>query len=171
MRIKIGTILLLLYFINIGCTATANQPIENTAPEVRILYRDAQCGESQPSARAVWIDNFDQLNAVFARATRNAVDQKQPGYPPVDFSQEGVLMVSMGQRPTSGYTLDLTSSKLKVSGPTAVLNISWVEPPQDAMLLQVITHPCMLLAMPKGSYDRIHLLDQEGRLRLQLNLK
>ena len=171
MRIKNRTMLLLLYFIITGCPPTTSQPIENTTPEVRILYRGTQCGDIHLSARAVWINNFDQLEASFAHVTQNAVDKNEPRYPAVDFSQERVLMVSMGQKPTSGYALNLTSSKLKVSGSTAVLNIFWIEPPQDAILPQVITNPCILLAIPKQPYTRIHLLDQAGRLRLQLNFK
>jgi hypothetical protein len=72
----------------------------------------------------------------------------------------------MGQKPTGGYELDLNREFAVISEDTAVLRVSWVDPPKGAILPQIITSPCLATILPKGPFSQIHLLDQNAQLRL-----
>jgi hypothetical protein len=87
----------------------------------------------------------------------------------VNFAREGVLWIGMGQKPTGGYRLDPAESGLEIRADTATLRVAWSTPPPDAVLAQVITHPCLLLALPKGGYSRIRIVDLSGRERLEIS--
>jgi hypothetical protein len=52
-----------------------------------------------------------------------------------------------------------------------VLRVSWIEPPKDAILPQIITNPCLVVVLPKGPYSQIQLLDQDAHQRLQLRIE
>ena len=80
------------------------------------------------------------------------------------------MMVTMGQKPTGGYGLELNRGFAIISDDTAVLSVSWNEPPKGAILPQIITSPCLALILPKGPYSQIHLFDQDAHLRLQLRI-
>ena len=80
-------------------------------------------------------------------------------------------MVTMGQKPTGGYGIELKREFAVISDDTAVLRVSWIEPPKDAILPQIITSPCLAIILPKGPYSQIQLLDQDAHLRLQLPIE
>jgi hypothetical protein len=47
----------------------------------------------------------------------------------------------------------------------------WVSPAQDAIVTQMVTHPCLLVAAPKAAYTHIQVVDQTGRVRLSMALE
>ena len=166
---KIAALLFMLLFPN-GCVGTDSHSKEKPTLKIRLLYKGDQCHTNRLNPHVVWIDNPDQFKKTYAPLTRHTIGAQQDLSSRVDFSREGILMVTMGQKPTGGYGLELNREFAVISDDTAVLSVSWKEPPKGAILPQIITSPCLALILPKGPYSQIHLFDQDAHLRLQLRI-
>ncbi len=70
----------------------------------------------------------------------------EPGVTWLD-RERGHVRVSLGERPTSGYALALADEPLRVTDDTVRLRVRERRPPADAMLLQVLTQPCLDVAV------------------------
>ena len=77
-----------------------------------------------------------------------------------------LVAISRGQQPTAGYALSLDSAFAE--GTTALIRVIWDSPPADAVLAQVITHPCLVVGLPSASFSKVRVVDQDldelGRL-------
>ena len=167
---KIAVLLCILLFPN-GCVGTDSHSKEKPTLKVRLLYKGDQCKTNRLDPHAIWIEDPDQFKKTYARLTKHTIGAQQDLSSRVDFSREGILIVAMGQKPTGGYGLELNREFAAISDDTAVLRVSWIEPPKGAVLPQIITSPCLAVILPKGPYSQIHLLDQDGNKRLQLGIE
>ena len=77
-----------------------------------------------------------------------------------------LVAISRGQQPTSGYALSLDSASAE--GTTALIRVRWDSPSADALLAQMITHPCLVVGLPSASFSKVRVVDQDddelGRL-------
>jgi hypothetical protein len=79
--------------------------------------------------------------------------------PVVDFAYERLIYIHMGARRTGGFHLNLAGDNAEVVDRTLVIPVIWEVPSKGAMVPQVLTHPCLLLAAPRGAYSRIAVVD------------
>ncbi len=70
-----------------------------------------------------------------------------PEVPTIDFSKNMVLAVFMGQKPTSGYAIQIT--EISRTNGEVVVKVKEVTPPKGAILLQVLTQPFHIVVVPK----------------------
>jgi len=167
---KIAVLLFILLISN-GCVGTGGHSKEKPKLKVRLLWAGAQCGTNQLTPHAIWIEDPDQFKKMHTRLTKHKTGVQQDLSSRVDFSREGILIVAMGQKPTGGYGLELNREFAVISEDTAILRVSWIEPPEGAILPQIITSPCLVIILPKGPYSQIHLIDQNAHLRLQFRIE
>ena len=167
---KIAVLLCILLFPN-GCVGTDSHSKEKPTLKLRLLFKGGQCSTNRLNPQAVWIEDPDQFKQTYAQLTKHTIGARQDLLSRIDFSREGILVVAMGQKPTGGYGLELNREFAVISNDTAVLKVSWIDPPKGAILPQIITSPCLAVILPKGPYSQIHLLDQDAHLRLQLRIK
>ena len=168
--LNIAALLFLLLLPN-ACAGTANLSKESSTLKVRLLWQGSLCVTKRSTPRATWIEEPALFKKMYDRLTSNQIGAQQELLSEVDFSREGILIVEMGQKPTAGYGLELNHMVAVVSDDMAVLRVSWVEPPKDAIVSQVITSPCLVIILPKGPYSQIRLIDQSEHLRLQVHIK
>lgn len=71
-----------------------------------------------------------------------------------------LIAVSHGAQPSPGYRFELRSATL--SDGVAQLKLHWITPPADSIQATVMTNPCLVLALPKGDYQRVVAQDQNG---------
>lgn len=122
---------------------------------VRKLGTGAQCGgEEGPRVRRV------ASAAELARLLSPGLGPAQPG-PAVDWAREAVLLVGMGQRPTAGYGVELLSSAAPVKEGVAGVRVAFRSPAADALTAQVITSPCLFLALPREGLRGVAVLEGE----------
>ncbi|HYW91105.1 MAG TPA: protease complex subunit PrcB family protein [Gammaproteobacteria bacterium] len=132
-----------------------------TAPQsVRVLAAASQCGGAAAGPSASWIDGRAGLQATWQRIHGT---RRPP--PAVDFRRYGVVLVSMGRRPTGGYRLALAGGFLPVRHASASLRVNWITPRPGAARARLITRLCLLLQVPRGGYRSIRIVDREGRVR------
>lgn len=72
-----------------------------------------------------------------------------------------VLVVFLGQRPTPGYGGELREARTVER--VLTLSLEATEPASDAMLAQVITTPCLALAIPDDGWSSLYVqMDADG---------
>lgn len=141
---------------------SASQVTEGDRLNIVVLHNGLMCGSDLTRTDALWIDNATQLTQRYGKMAAVA----EP--PVVDFEHYGVLLVTMGQQPTAGYRLNFLPGAHRVilGGRTLQINLAWEEPAADSIQAQVLTQPCLLLQVPRRSFTRVEILDQQGTVRL-----
>jgi hypothetical protein len=164
-----GITVLMLLAVS-ACMSSQASDAGETSVNVRLLYKSAFGGGTHNRPAAAWITEPNLYQRTYQRLGKTTIgSQQNQSLPAVDFKRERVLLITMGQRPTGGYLLDLAKPSADIISDTAILHLVWFKPPSGAILPQVITSPCILLSLPKGDYSRIQVLDQTGRMRLQID--
>jgi hypothetical protein len=136
-----------------GCTA---DPPQASGPlPVRLLHQGLHCRIDEAGVR--WLATADEVSAIPGFGARVALD--------VDFDREGVALIAMGKRPTAGYMVVPAADRAAVEAGTVRIPVAWQEPPEGAVVAQVLTTPCLLVALPKGGYDAVAAVDQDGAVR------
>lgn len=80
-----------------------------------------------------------------------------------------LVALSRGPQPTPGYGFTLLDATR--SADRAELTVRWLEPPPDAVLAQVITKPCLVVALPRTGITRVTAIDQAGQRIGEVELK
>lgn len=122
---------------------------------VRSLGGGARCGgEEGPRVRRV------ASAADLARILSPGLGPAEPA-PAVDFAREVVLLVGMGQRPTAGHGVELLSPAAPVKEGVAGVRVAFRSPAAGAMTAQVITSPCLLVALSRDGLRGVAVLEGE----------
>lgn len=149
----------------VACATGCASGTPSTQPvTVKALYRSTQCGADHPEARAIFLAD----ETAFGRAIdklRRARGSAGIKTPPVDFSQQSALLVQTGQKPTAGYGLWPEQPVARLRGDVLEVVLDWQSPPPGAMVAQMLTSPCMLIAIPRTGYKTIRVLDAAGQVR------
>jgi hypothetical protein len=112
---------------------------------VRVLAKGAISGVTRPGERVLrtpeaWQKAWDEYAAHV---------QPKPPLPAVDFGKEMVVAVFMGQRPTSGYAVEVTG--VTRSGRSTVVSVRRSSPPPGAITAQIVTSPFTFVAIPASN--------------------
>ena len=168
LRIKLSTVCALCLII-IACQHMGSgDNYKNVLAEV--VYKSHQCNRSDMEPAAAWLDNEEELSLVYKRVRKHIIGSGGMKAPQVDFSKDGLLLVEMGQRPTSGYELDIADEKVLVNKGTVIIKIYRREPERESMLAQVITSPCIMIKLPLGNYSLISIRDQNNEIYTEVNI-
>ena len=82
-------------------------------------------------------------------AEHTAKVEPRPPLPNVDFNREMVIAVFMGEKPTGGYSIQVTGVKASENALTVTYRTK--QPPPDAIVTQALTQPFHFVAVPKSS--------------------
>jgi len=169
-RIRIACRLAVLAAAGLAaCQAGTGNPADDTA-EIVTLAAGTQCGHSEAAPAAVWLDTAGELQDAYRHMTRQTLGAKTLPGPLPDFARYGVLQVFMGRQSTGGYQLRLLQPQIEHIGSGATVRVEWLSPPPGALTSQAITSPCLLLAVPRGTYRSITVTDQAGHIRAVADL-
>lgn len=152
----------------VGCATLGTPPGEaNQKVAVRALWVSTQCGGVGEAPSWVWVEGSAALAASLQPSPERVPGGSAPALPEVDFAHERVLRLDMGRRPTAGYALGLLTGEAAVTDGLATLRIEWREPEPGRLQAQVVTQPCLVLALPRGEHGALRVLDQAGRERFR----
>lgn len=93
----------------------------------------------------------------------HSVRRPLPPPPAIDFSQQRVVAVFMGERRTAGYAVSL-DEEIRLHNGTAEVTVRFERPPPNAVLAQVITHPYAMAVLERGAYARVKFVDASGKV-------
>lgn len=144
-----------------GCAGTAGS---DEALPVASVYANSQCG-SLNRPEAVWIADTEAWRWWYAQVMSLRMEPPPP--PAMDFSREGVLLIAMGQQTTGGYGLSLIGRSATVQNGMLTVPVEWREPLPGYVQTQVMTNPCLLVKLLEGAFNRMRVVDQDGRTRLE----
>jgi len=123
---------------------------------VRTLGGGLQCGGASAGTSARRLVSSAELAEALSRGLGAA-----PILPPVNWGTEAVVLVSAGQRSSAGYGVELVSQKAPVREGAAAVRVALSSPPAGAMTAQVMTSPCLVVAMPRQGLLAVAVLDGE----------
>lgn len=147
-----------------GCAQPSVKAAGDATVSIATLASQGQCGaQNRPTVR--WIADAGEWRDLHARINSQWMNPPPP--PTVDFPREGVLLIAMGQRSSAGYGLTLADKVAVVRDGVLTVRVDWREPLPDRLRAQVMTSPCLLVAVPDAGFTRIEVVDQQGRLRLE----
>lgn len=126
--------------------------------EVVELARSSHCAAdtAEPKLRL-----FPQLNSLKHWAEEQGVRFAYTKQAP---SKGWLAVVEMGQRSTAGHALAV-SRQAELQGAQLKLRATFLSPRAGQMSAQVITSPCVLVALPDADIREVLLLDQTGEVR------
>jgi hypothetical protein len=102
--------------------------------------------------------------------TKGRVLGQSPPTPAVDFDAEHVVDIQMGQKPTGGYGIELAEPHATLNDGEALIRLRWIEAAPGAIVTQILTSPCLIIALPKGAYEKIAITDENGKVREKVYL-
>ena len=160
--IRVGVAMAALWLY--GCGSVANQIEEKAAVlPVTIVASGTQCNLGDRELNARWVVDEGDVAQLLERMDDGGITPAA-----LDFARQRVLLISLGPKPTPGYGLDIAANAVIVDD-TLKLEVTPTSPPPGAILVQMLTTPCMMLAMPASGYQWLALVEkasQETLLRL-----
>ena len=166
----IGTLAIILLLV--ACGSGLNQPPASQVSEaMRVLYRGIQCPATQAGIQIIrdadawseWQSQRQKMSFSAEKDTANAA-------PDLNFGQISVIVISMGQRTTAGYSVDVADGSVTLNGTTLTVNTVWQEPLAGAILPQVVTSPCVAITDSNTQYDSIKITNQNGDIVIEQSI-
>ncbi len=161
-----------------ACQAGGSTPVPPGTAEQRVdwqvLHADAYCGSVQAAVTRI---ADAQALAAATRGGDLQIPADPPSSPPpapalaIDFQRTLVLKLSMGQRPNAGWQFQV-QSMARPATPTGPLTIHtlWKSPEPGTLQAQVMTQPCVIVAVPRGGERSVQMVDQTGQAKAVLKL-
>jgi len=142
-----------------GCWFTQQESAGNSSIPAEVLRSGVNGARTIHDSSALWISSRAVLEHVYTVLNNHQLKNSKT-LPNIDFDKYGVLFLEMGQRPTGGYSIDLTPSLSRVIDKQAVINISWNTPLEGLLLTQAVTSPFLLLKIYRADIISILVVDQ-----------
>ena len=149
-----------------ACGTDLNQVPAVDASErvpVQVVYRGSRCPAAQPGIQVIhdadcWAEWQRQRQQMFFSASNEPEDEAAN----LDFGQVTVILISMGQKPTPGYAVEVPEGSAVLQGETLNISSVWRRPPEGAILPQVLTSPCVAITVPRAKYNTVKIENQYG---------
>lgn len=151
-----------------GLVACSTPASDTRVSEVSVLTNNANCAYYEKAGKAVWLNNEDDLTAIWKQTQAQMLGLSTAEIPQVNFTGESVVAVFMGQRSTAGYQLAMAPQALSVKDGIASLKLHYLSPADDAIRAQVITSPCVLIKLETGAFTQLRIVDQKDRVQHEL---
>ena len=119
-----------------------------------VTVREVGGGDHCPLSGAVSITDMNGLRRALG---------SDPGPVHIDFAKERVVVVSAGEKPTAGFRLQLSAPQARLEGGEVRVRLEELKPSGDAMVTQVLTRPCVALALSGFAFDAVDFVDDHGR--------
>jgi hypothetical protein len=146
-----------------GCKPDREAPVE-------VVRSSQTCGGEGEGFSARRIASADELRtALPLTATIGGPERSAEAAAP-DFERDAVLLLSMGQRRTGGYALELARPVALVKGDVAGVQVLLREPPAGAVTAQVLTSPCLVVKLPREGLREVKIAGEDGKVLASIPL-
>jgi hypothetical protein len=132
-----------------------------------VLHAGTQCGADTALVERI-VDAGGLRQAI---AGRGVAVGSSSAMPAADFDRSLVLRLSMGQQPNPGHRMGVTGAQVE-SGASRrlVIHTVWATPEPGRMYAAVVTQPCVIVAVPRGDFTSVVVLDAQRRERASATL-
>jgi hypothetical protein len=145
-RIALKKYLIILLILAAACAGPLRRDAKLKDGPVQFYTVLAGSHSLSDSSYVVLIKNQDDWNDTWLIAKGKI--EPLPSIPTIDFGNEYIIAAFMGQRPTSGYKIEITEIEKRGS----ILDV-FLKKYETPGMLTVITNPYCLVRLPKGNYD------------------
>lgn len=137
--------LLLLFFTNCKNSEKKNYKDKGNSAEVSfsILSEGNNGGFEQDTL--LLIRNSEEMKAGWKKLFSNFVEQ--PDMPSVNFANQMVVILSMGEKNSGGYSLEI--SKVVEKELQLAVFANYISPGQNCIVAEVISYPFVVISIPK----------------------
>jgi hypothetical protein len=134
------------------------------AVDVRTIAASAHCGFEVPAVLSIADRDGLRRRLEAAGLTPSPLMPGRAAPAEVDFSREHVLIVALGSYPDAGHSVALADGVSPRRTPDGAIDIAVqvTHPPPDAMTAQMLTSPCVFLAVSADAGDRLTVTDTAG---------
>ena len=146
--------LIVLGVLASGCSVSQTET-ETGAPLARQITQSAHCGLVAPGS--IHIESLKELRRLETMPMRNLSLESMKG---IDYQREHIVLASIGQKPTGGYSVTLDSSEIR--GGTLELRVRVAEPAPGTIVTQALTTPCAVIAVTAEGWDDIQITRAEN---------
>ena len=80
-------------------------------------------------------------------------DVPPPPVPKVDFTQDRVIAVFAGEKPTGGYSVEIIS--VETTNSQLVITVQYRQPRAEDIVTEAITHPCHIIKFPRMTVEKV----------------
>ena len=117
---------------------------------------NGNCKTTQPGVRLIDYAGLAELRGTHLIGMSEA---------PADASATTLHLIAIvpPASPTAGYGLTLAESQVALADPLT-LRINVVKPNPDAMVAQMITHPCLVVGIESDAIKHVRVVDDAGHL-------
>lgn len=135
-----------------GCASSDTAEEKASEPLARQVIQSAHCGLTGPGL--AYVQTPERLQKLLELPTQNmAVQQLRQ----VNLEQEHLLFVTLGEKPTGGYSINLASASVESPENTLLLSMAVRSPAPGTMVTQAITSPCAVVAVPATNWPEIRV--------------
>ena len=125
---------------------------------IATIYASNDCGIVDE--RIGQIGTADDLARFFNLLPRSFSSQPTTA-PDIDFEKQLVLLYALGQKPNSGYGIELYHDTALLKEGVLHLPVRILRPDAKRLYAQVITSPCQLFVLPKVPFSRV-VAEEDG---------
>jgi hypothetical protein len=150
MKVKISWLVVLFSLLGLTACASQSEQLSFTVPQ---SFHSQQCFVSQGEAY-IWLEQEEHWLELPA-SIRGQMSHAQ-----VNWIEENVLLVSLGQKPSAGYGIELTNWLIEQDH-WQVVRVSH-QPAEGSMQAMMMTSPCVLVKIPKR-VKSFSLLNEQGQ--------
>lgn len=107
------------------------------------------------SAAEIVIDNSEQWNNLWQLHTCN--DEPPLRAPQVDFTRNGVVAVFAGEKPSSGYSVEILSVETCGTNeqPSIAITVQYHHPEPGEFVIREFTYPNHIIKIPKVDRNKV----------------
>jgi len=135
-----------------ACASSGIAEDKPDAPLARQITQSAHCGLTGPGlAYAKTPEGLQQLLELPAQ--NMAVQQLRQ----VNLEKEHLLFVTLGEKPTGGFSVSLASASAENTKSALRLSMAVRSPAPGMMTTQAITSPCVVVAVPATEWPEIRV--------------
>ena len=141
--------LLCLLYISSACSY---QHASIASLDIETVYHSNNCGKEKPVIKR--IDSAAELNKLLQSMPKKfGLDEMFE--PSVNYQNQMLIFYAIGQKPSSGYNIELYKTDASLIDKKLHLPIRVTQPAKGSMQAQMITSPCAVYLLPRVSYSDI----------------
>lgn len=150
--------LLVGYALLGGCASSDVAGYKPGAPLARQVTQSAHCGLTGPGL--AYVATSKQLQQLLELPAQNmAVQQLRQ----VNLEREHLLFVTLGEKPTGGFSVSLASASAENTKSVLQLTVAVRAPAPEMMTTQAITSPCVVVAVPAIAWPELRVSGIQDR--------
>ncbi len=121
--------------------------------DVTTVLANGNCRTNEVGVRTI---DYEALAAFQGTRLIGMTESEESAHRPLH-----LVAIVPGEFPTPGYSISLQDGAELTAG-VLTLRIKTDRPPPDAMLAQVVTHPCLVVGIADPAVGRVKVLDESA---------